>query len=367
MATLARQQPTQGNFLLTPDVPFDPETGNQEFPAFAWEMNYFADGTTGGPIRFEIDNTALHIWSLALHTAHLRESDRIEFVNAIWPSTRAGLELLYRWRDETTGLPALANEDDNPGLTSGLHSASTVYTAMVSGSRLAMVIGETTDAERYLRTANELKAATLEHYYLESEGLLIPDTGRDPSPGSGPSAWTVWPARMFARDDPRLEKQLASDMASVMPKLRGELEGGVYTAKPILSAALYGLDDGAKQQAREALRLLADASTPDTLHYGEVYVTTSKIGPAWSNRVAPPHIWEGILFYMAAMALTDATPFDADARELPLPMLPDEPASSESGCGCRVAKPHGESKLSLGAALLLLGAAFARRRRASVS
>ncbi len=368
MATLARQQPTRGNFLLTPDVPIDPDTGAEEFPAFAWEMNYFADGTTGGPIRFEIDNTALHIWSLALHTAHLDESKRADFVEALWPSTRAALELLHRWRDETTGLPALANEDDNPELTSGLHSASTVYTAMVSGARLAMVIGETADAERYLRAANELKAATLKHYYDESKGLLIPGAGREPSPGSGPSAWSVWPARMFARDDPRLESQLASDMGSVMPKLRGELEGGVYTAKPILSAALYGLDDGAKQQARDALQLLAAAATPDTLHFGEVYVTSSKIGPTWSNRVAPPHIWEGILFYLAAMALTNAEPFNADARELALPVLPNDAASGsegEGGCGCRIAAPRDDPAFALGSALLLAFTALRRRRRAA--
>ena len=370
MADLARQHPTQGNFLLTPEVPFDPDTGAQEFPAFAWEMNYFADGTTGGPIRFEIDNTALHIWSLALHTAHLEEDERAPFVESLWPSTKAALDLLDRWRDADTGLPAPANEDDNVELTSGLHSASTVYTAMLAGSRLALVLGEEDDARRYLRTARELERGLLAQYFDKTHGLLIPATGRDPVPGSGPAAWTVWPARIFESGDARLEPQLTSDMDSVMPKLRGELEGGVYTAKPILSAALYGLDDGAKEQAREALRLLADAATPDTLHFGEVYVTTSKIGPTWSNRVAPPHIWEGILFYMAAMALTDVTPFNADIDNLPLPELPAE-ASSEStddggSCGCRVAGRAGASGLGTMGALGLIGlgvAALIRRRR----
>ena len=61
---LQRTQPTAGNPFLTGQVTTDPDTGQKTFPAFAWEMNYFTDGPPGGAIRFEIDNTALHVWSI---------------------------------------------------------------------------------------------------------------------------------------------------------------------------------------------------------------------------------------------------------------------------------------------------------------
>src|SRR5262249_9174846 len=47
-AGLQRRDAAPRNVLLTPNTPTDPDTGSEEFPAYAWEMNYYADGDIGG-------------------------------------------------------------------------------------------------------------------------------------------------------------------------------------------------------------------------------------------------------------------------------------------------------------------------------
>src|SRR5262249_49757181 len=108
-------------------------------------------------------------------------------------------------------------------------------------------------------------------------------------------------------------------------------------AKNVVAAALYGRAGGARDQARQAVLLLADVATHDTDAFGEVYLPDGHGG--WSNRTATPHVWEGALFYLAAMALTDPSRCNQRGR-LPLPA---------EGGGCSVGGRGGG-----GAPLLLL-------------
>ncbi len=114
--TLIRTDFTAGNPVLTPNVPIDPDSGMMLFPRYAWEMNYFVDGYEGGPIRFEIDNTSLHVWATVVHVATLQGDARKAFAATVWPTDKEALDLLVRWKDAKTGLPAPANEDDNYAL-----------------------------------------------------------------------------------------------------------------------------------------------------------------------------------------------------------------------------------------------------------
>jgi hypothetical protein len=161
-------------------------------------------------------------------------------------------------------------------------------------------------AARYRARSAELRAAIQRYYGDDPSGRLRRTRGEAPPARDGAVAWAVWPARLFARDDPRLEAQLTGDLTNLLRQLRGEGPGIYYAPKTILSAALYGAPSGARAQARDALLLLADIATPDTFHFGEGYLPTRDAGRlVWSNRVATPHVWEGVLFYLAAMALTD--------------------------------------------------------------
>jgi hypothetical protein len=364
---LQRRDTVQRNPLFEPSVPTDPDTGDTVFPAYAWEMNYFADGTVGGPIRFEIDNTALHLWALVAHAASLDGEGRAAFIARVWPTTRDSLHLLARWRDPATGLQAPANEDDHLEQTSTLHGATAVYVALVAGARLAHAAGDDAAAKEALDRSVVLAQAIEHAYYDPTSGLFrdTPMNGTDYIPGttgSGATAWLAWPGRVVGPDDPRLERQLAADMAAVLKDIRGETEGGAYVMKNVVSAALLGQNGGSRDAAREAVQRLADIATPDTLQFGEVFITTHPPGatsPVFSARVAPPHVWEGTLFYLSAMALSSPQSFDRQNAALPLP-APPATYDVRGGCETETAASHGGSL-----ALLLAVAALAsvRRRR----
>jgi MYXO-CTERM domain-containing protein len=367
-ATLQRTSEAPAQPLLTPNTPTDPETGDVAFPAGAWEMNYYADGTIGGNLRFEIDNTALHLWSLVAHVGALDDPDRTSFAQAIWPGAQQALDLLARWRDPATGLQAPANEDDRWELSATLHGATAVFVALDAGARLAHFMRDDDRARRYASRAAELARATLATYYDAPSGLFqdhVPP-GTDYIPGTtgrGSTAWLAWPARMLNEDDPRLEAQLLADMQSVMKDIRGETQGGAYVMKNVVAAALLGKDGGSRALAREAVTRLANISTPDTMEFGEVFVTIPGSGggaPTFSPRVSLPHIWEGMLFYLSAMALTDPSRFDLHRAVLP----PPPPAPSSSGCETSSTSAEG-SGWALALVALLGAVAKARRGKAN--
>lgn len=340
---LQRTDGVPGNALVSGRTPTDPDTGDLLFPAYAWEMNYYAEGTLGGNIRFEIDNTALHLWAAVVHAAALRGAARAAFVSAVWPTLKDALHLIARWRDASTGLPAPANEDDHLELTSTLHGATAVYAGLVAGARIAHAAGDEDAAQEALARSIELQKAIIRSYYDAKSGLFrdTPETGTDVIPGttgSGATAWLAWPGRVLGPEDERLETQLTADMAAVMKDIRGETEGGAYVMKTVVAAALLGKDGGSRDAAREAVARLAGIATPDTLHFGEVFVTTHPTAGAtvFSQRVAPPHVWEGTLFYLAAMALSSPQSFDPERALLPLPPLR---VAVMDGCMCQQA--HG--------------------------
>ncbi len=354
-ATLLRAEPTTADPLLTPKVPFDPISGKQQFPADVWEMNYFGDGTRGGPIRFEIDNTALHLWGLVEHLAHLPEEERRPLAEELWPSTRRAAELLARWREPDTHLPAPANEDDDFSLTSTLQSAVTVYPALVSSARLARYVGDTEAMQRYLDAAAEVKEATLSHYVDPDTGLFRVRRRGAGGPEGEVTSWVSWPGRLLPPQDARLEAQRVADLdGKVLPFLRGEVSSAAYLGKAVIPAALYGKPDGARAKAREAVLGLAEVATDGTFHFGERF--ESHLQPegrvTFSVETATPHVWEGALFYLAAMALTSPESFNADERVFPLP------GEQKTGCGC-----DGAPSPVTALALLALAAWMARRQR----
>jgi hypothetical protein len=273
---------------------------------------------------------------------------------------------LIRWRDPKSDLPALANEDDNLALTSTLHGATAVYAALVAGARLAQFHGDAVTAQAALARSMELQEAMVRKYFDAKAGLFIDGSARGiDNAGSttrGDTAWLVWPARLLEPDDPRQEDQLVHDMTSSLRDLRGETEGSAYVMKTVVAAALLGKEKGSRAMAREAVQRLANIATPDTLHFGEVFVTVPSTGggpPTFSERVATPHVWEGTLFYLSAMALSTPERFDPEIAAFPLPEMPSMTAVTPAG-GCGTCWAVGENaRRTSWASWVLAGAAFA--------
>ncbi len=409
---LARTSPVtsaQINPFVDPAPPLDPRNGNRQYPEAAWEMNYYNTGAMGGFYRFEIDNTALMIWSASVHLGFVSDADRATLAAAWWPTIRRSADLLAAWRDPVTGLQAPANEDDNAAFTQTLHGGTAVYSALVAAARVARYINSPADAQRYERRASELRDALIARFYDPVGGRFV-NTVTGPAsvnPGSsalGPTAWLVWPARMLPYTDPRVAAQVRSDLQTVLGILRGDpgTQGGAYLTKTTLAAAAFlagGGDPSVRPLVEEAMVPLArDVIDPNTQVMGEVFVTLRDadggvIGR--ENRVSIPHLWEGTLFYLTAMALSDPTVFDYAQHALPdaevpppgtvpLPTadggvsdggtLPDAtavdsggidaghaPAATPSSCGCAV--PGGPPRRGALTFVTLAGVVLARRRR----
>jgi MYXO-CTERM domain-containing protein len=190
------------------------------------------------------------------------------------------------------------------------------------------------------------------------------------NPGSaptGPTAWLVWPMPLLPLDDPRIEAQVRGDLALIAPTVRLENDGGAYVLKNTVAAAiaLDAIDDPALRAELEALLAeTASHATPGTRHFGEVMVAVEEDGArVASQRVASPHLWEGTLFYLTALALEDPDALRAYDRVLPPSRVPPpggtaRPEVFGGGCDCRAGGPAAD-----GAALLLLVATLLRRRR----
>ncbi|MBI5513414.1 MAG: hypothetical protein HY909_06565 [Deltaproteobacteria bacterium] len=391
------------DLVLDPAPPVDPRSGLRAYPEAAWEMNYYSDGTLGGFFRFEIDNTAWMVWSAAVHAAWAPEDVRDDLARAYWEPVRRSTEMLAAWRDPTTGLPAPAQEDDNAAFTQTLHGGTAVFAALEAAARLARHTGHPDEAGRWERRAGELRDVLVSRFYDSSRMRFVNDvTGAaTTNPGSsslGATAWLVHPARLLPYEDPRMGPQVRRDLEQVLAQLRGDpgTEGGAYLTKTTLAAAVYlarSGDTSVRPLLEEALtRLARDVIDPDTQTMGEVFVTIRDPSGAVvrrENRVSVPHLWEGALFYLSAMALARPDRFAPElsvfpANETPAPGTvgfrpppdagppdggrvdggmdagPGTPPRAR-GCGCRA--PGGVGSASAFFVVAALATGTSRRRR----
>ncbi len=265
-----------------------------------YAMNYFSDGLVGGPIFFEIDNSALAAWTLWDHASFLEdEEERRAYLAEVYPALRNTVEFLARWRDPKTGLPRRAFEDDNPKPSQGLQGAITVHLALESGIAAGEVMGEDPAVlESWRRRLAELREAIMTHLYDPEEGRFLA--------GRGQVAWLIWPARFLPPDDPIIEREAARIFGEIVPPLRRTATGSSYDGKITLALAKIGWESNDPiYTLRWAIDvLMREVPSPGTRHYGEVYVLLDDDGdgvPEFHNRTALPHLWTAALDYMSAL------------------------------------------------------------------
>jgi hypothetical protein len=322
-----RGAPVRPTALVDQPPPRDPTSGDAStYPADSWEMNYYPDGMVGGPIRFEIDNTALALWTIVTHVGWV--SEPVPYLNDRWDAIARAADLLARWRDPLTGLQAPASEDDNAAYTQTLHGAVTVYGALDAAARAARLLGRDAGARRWEARACELRNAIVTHLYDATAQRFVSraDESFDPARAPlGETAWMVWPAHVFPWDDPRVDAQLRADFDLITPTVRLETPGGSYFMK---STVALGLARGGDMLLGPRITELRDFigtmhPTAATHHFGEsMLVEHDADGVHASQRVATPHLWEGILFYLTAMAIEDPTAFDRHDTILPASRVP---------------------------------------------
>jgi hypothetical protein len=365
-ARVIRTARTPVEVLINTEVPGWPDCPTcKDLPPDSWEMNYFADGLVGGNIRLEIDNTALLVWSFVNHAGYLEAAaERASYLERVWPTVKRASDFLASWRDPATKLVWPANEDDNLAYTQGLQGAGTVFGALRVAAMMAKAMNDPSSAQRYISRADELRRAALDRLYVEGAGFLDqPSAAGVVIPASlngGGSSWLAWPERFLPYNDPRLVDSLRKKLATQLPKVRGEGEGGAYVTKDAVSAAL-ALPPGPERDLTLELaeRMAREIADPDTRFLGEVFLNQPGAdggAPKRVNAVATPHLWAGILLYLVAMAYERPDLFDRYERVLPAVDIP-LPAPKQQGCGC------GATPDAPGGALFLLAWLFARVAR----
>lgn len=349
-----RDKPVKPTPLVDVPPPTDPRTGKADtYPAAAWEMNYYADGLPGGNIRFEIDNTGFALWTLVAHVPWKDPAQARAALEKRWPQIAAAADLLAAWKDEATGLHAPAQEDDNVAFTSTLHGAVTTFGALDIAGRAARLLGKDADALRWESRAGELREAILSKLYDPAKGRFVGGADEVFNPGSqptGPTGWLVWPMRVLPWKDVRVGAQLQADLDTVAPHIELKTAGSAYFLKNTVAAAVArGTDKTMGPKVKALLTQIAGHATEGTHHFGEVMLAVKQgENTVASQRVANPHLWEGTLLYLTAMALEDPEaliPFDkalpasqVKAASAPTGLLaPKDEPTDDGGCAARPA------------------------------
>lgn len=341
------------------------------YPPDSWEMNYYADGTPGGNIRLEIDNSALLIWSFVTHAGFLAGKERDDYLDEMWPVVERGARFLAGWRDDMNGLVWYANEDDHAEYTQGLQGAVTVFGALRVSAALATLRGRDDLAVTWAARASELRRALLEHLYGDERGFLYrlarADEEQAPADGGGASSWLAWPARVLPADDPRVVAQLERNLERVMPKVRGAGPGGGYPTKVGLSAALLLPDGPARDEASEMVEQLVGELAGPTRQLGEVFVNVDDDGDGLAERqvnaTAPPHLWAAALVYLTAMAYHQPEAFDPLEDWLPPVWIPGDPPPDAAACACASSGDDASAAASIVLLFFVAFAVYVRRER----
>ncbi|MCK6526038.1 hypothetical protein L6R50_00240 [Myxococcota bacterium] len=380
------------------------EVGNVT-PRGAWAMNYYADGRIGGPIPFEIDQTALYTWGLWDHGKRIPSAARRrEYLLAVDDAVILAADLLSTCVEDdypyppASGqdvgatlrglveggadpgeeearsqalaagewerfLPCFANEDDDPAQTRSLYGAHTVRAGLLAAAAMLEDMGQAPARVAWYRErAEELAQALAGMYWDEASGGW-----------EGRADWMLWPHPPLPLDDPRMTALAGALLAEAQDDLSLRTEGGSYVQKKVLTLArAWAAEEDRRAQDLAPLVdvLVRDLPTEGTLHVGEVWCSLDTDGDgaydAFDNRVAVPHLWTASLIALGAWAVHEPEVFDAyegdsgwwDAGEGGTVSIVRESV----GCGCASGgpSPHGAA---VGALVLLGGIAGRRGRR----
>lgn len=259
-------------------------------PPGNWNMMYYADGVAGGPVPWEIDETALTLWTF---WDHFEQSGDRGALEETWPAIKLGADFLTVCRDPSTGLQCPAIEDDTTTLSQTIHGAGTVWLALDSAARAARLLGHVADATAWEARATELRAAIDQHLF----------NGAHYGGGSGAGAWMIWPVNYLPYDDARMRAQADYVWGEIAPSFDapgGSRGGGAYEAKALLALGkIWAGDQQRLARVRTGLEWMAHVqATPGTGVLGESW--TVRNGRV-VTKISQPHVWEQILFYLASL------------------------------------------------------------------
>jgi hypothetical protein len=278
------------------------ETQSAVVPPGNWAMNYYADGVPGGPIPWEIDETAYGVW---IFWDHYRATGDVGYLEDVYPALKRAADFLVECEDPRNGLQCRAIEDDNPGPAQTIVGASTVELALRSAAQAAETLDKPQDTARYQQRADELAHAIDSNLWDGEKETYGPSHD-----GHAETAWPVCFDPTVTNDEERFSKHLDYVWKDMADTFRNESDRGLYESKGLLALAKHEKGEPRMEDVRKGLHWVAtEHATNDTQVMGEVWIQEDD---DIKSAVSQPHTWEQILFYMAA--LETWTPDDVDAE-----------------------------------------------------
>ena len=296
-------------------------TGQQSIPDGNWAMNYYADGVVGGPVPYEIDQTAYTVWTLWDHYTMTGDD---EYLDAVYPAIERAAEFFCSHRDPDTGLHALAYEDDNSLKSHTIVGAAPIWLALGAAAQAASEQGADDAAARYLARRDEIEAAIERHLWREDDGAytggsrlvralerlksvpglghlirmtpLVPNTAAQPA--------ILWPVGYHNESDPRMASHVDHVWEHVTETLaepqRGNRKSGMYETLGLIALAQAWRDDTEQfPLVQQGVEWVAhEHATDDTHIMGEMWM--SRNGGV-VTAASQPHTWAQVLFYYAAL------------------------------------------------------------------
>ncbi len=126
----------------------------------------------GNPqLPIQEDETALVIWAL-YH--HYLQTKNIEFVDQMYNTlVRPAADFMCWYRDKNTGLPYKSYDlwEERRGIFT--YTSATVYAGLKSASFLADITGNTEEAEKYKKEAENIKESILQYLYDKKEKRFL--------------------------------------------------------------------------------------------------------------------------------------------------------------------------------------------------
>jgi len=272
-------------------------------PSGNWPQKMSTDGSS--PTNFhinpcEIDETALTVWNFWRHEKVLPEAQRAKYREDMKVTFLRAADNLLKWIDVKKGWTKPAIEDDSFPPDATLHGVSSALTAMAAacdaGPRWGFPPEKT---EKYCKAAKSLRAGIRGR-------TVYPEVIKQA--GFRGKAWTLWPAPAW--DDYNepgavaLKKELAE---SIRKKSGKEAPGFAYLGEEIVALALADSKGEYRGLLENALNLLThEVAFPGSDCYGEITMWGDFAGPGTrvaQQRTAVPHLWNGTVVYLAAIAV----------------------------------------------------------------
>ena len=269
-------------------------------PPGNWAMNYYADGTVGGEVPWEIDETGFGTWTLVEHYEMTHDKS---YLAKVYPAVKAAADFLAGpGKDPATGLTIKAHEDDNPVATypPTMHASGPVLLALRSAVIAARALGHRSDESRFQARTAQLEQAMNSHYHAAGDGRAWSTSFEN-------GGWALWPVVVASPRSDRMKAQAEEvwkEMEAHFEAPNGPITSGSYEATGLLGLAAEGQALHDRAMLNEANRGL------EWIAHVEAIPGTNLLGESWAvvngvvaTGVSQPHVWELTLFTLTALEL----------------------------------------------------------------